>query len=91
MLKTAITKILSLLSSIDGTKVILPPLPRFVAGGCCGETSHAQNTEQEGHGEKMLQGIMHLRKIVRDELVNSSLTGFWVADPVAALLDSDLL
>ena len=91
MLKTAITKLLPLLSSIDGPKVILPPLPRFVAGGCCGEASHARNTEQDGHGEKMLQGIMHLRKIVRDELVSSSLTGYWVADPVAALLDSDLL
>ena len=28
---------------------------------------------------------------VREEFVNSSLTGYWVADPVAALLDSDLL
>ena len=45
----------------------------------------------EGHGEAMLKGIMHLRKIVRAELVGSTLDSFWVADPVGSLLDSDLL
>ena len=39
----------------------------------------------------MLKGIMHLRKIVRAELVGSTLDSFWVADPVGSLLDSDLL
>ena len=33
-IKAAVAKILLVLSSVSGPKVVLPPLPRFVAGGC---------------------------------------------------------
>ena len=45
----------------------------------------------EGHGNDFLKKIVHLRKVVKTELTGSSLTGYWVADPVGYLLDSDLL
>ena len=79
------------MNSISGLKIILPPLLRFVSGGCCGESSHARNVGSEGHGDDFLKKIVHLRKVVKTELTGSSLTGYWVADPVGYLLDSDLL
>ena len=79
------------MNSISGLKIILPPLPRFVSGGCCGKLSHACNVGSEGHGDDFLKKIVHLRKVVKTELIGSSLTGYWVADPVVYLLDSNLL
>ena len=43
MMKAAVAKILPVLSSVSGPKVVLPPLPRFVTGGCCGEPTHTRN------------------------------------------------
>ena len=82
--------ILPLVNSISGPKIILPPLLRFVSGGCCGESSHAHYVGSEGHGDDFLKKIVHLRKVVKTELIRSSLTGYWVADPVVYLLDSNL-
>ncbi len=36
------------------TTVIVPPVPRYVYGGCCRDKSHAQNTSTMGHAESML-------------------------------------
>ena len=85
-LKAAIAKILPLLGSIAAPKIVLPPLPRFIAGGCCSEGTHARNAGMDGHGEKMLKGILHMRKVVRGELAGSTLNTYWVADPVGSLL-----
>ena len=91
MLKTAISKALPLISALPGKKINLPPLPRFIAGGCCGERTHAGNVNAEGHGDKFLKKIMHLRAVLRAEISGSSLEGHWIADPISSLLDSDLL
>ena len=91
MFKAALGKILPLLGTLTGPKVILPPLPRYIVGGCCGERTHAGNSNTEEHGDVFLKKIIHLRTILRSELSGSSLQGYWVADPVSSLLDSDLL
>ena len=75
MLKSAIKKILPLVNSISGPKIIRPPLPRFVSCGCCGESSHARNVGSEGHGDDFKKKNVHLRKVVKTELTGSSLSG----------------
>ena len=47
MMKADVAKIQPVLSSVSGPKVILPPLPRFVTGGCCGEPTLAHNVGGE--------------------------------------------
>jgi len=86
--KQAVSRFFPILRKIESKKipmVVLPPLPRYLAGGCCPSATHAKNTADPEHSEKFLQKITHLRSVLRKELNGSGLQGFWVPDPVQGL------
>jgi hypothetical protein len=88
VLKNCIGKFFPIFRKLEGyglPMVICPPLPRYLAGGCCPIESHAANAQLPNHGENFLQKIMHLRKVVRGELDGSGLRAFWIPDPVQGL------
>ena len=66
-------------------KVVLPPIPRYLKGGCCQQAEHATNTRDESNCENILEKISHLRKILRNELKKSDIDGYWIADTLSAL------
>jgi hypothetical protein len=51
-----------LLSAQKNTKILIPPLPRYVFCKCCGNPAHVTNFEQDRYKEKILDNCTHLRK-----------------------------
>ena len=70
--------------------VIVPPIPRYISGGCCVEASHSTNTGNDGYKEDMVDKVGHLRKILRGELSGSTLNNYWVQDVIADLSSAGL-
>jgi len=84
-LKKSVSRFFDLLRKIDSKEipmVVLPPLPRYLAGGCCPNTTHAPNAADGAHSESFLQKIMHMRSEIRKALTGSGLRNLWVPDPV---------
>ena len=67
------------------TKVILPPLPRYVFGSCCEDPDHGNNSRDTDNPRNTLGDLAHLRKIIKQKV--STISGkCWVIDPVTACL-----
>ena len=63
----------------------MPPVPRFLTGGCCEDATHSTNTGNTSYKEDLLEKVSHVHKVLRDEVVGSSLSGVWVPDIISGL------
>ena len=70
----------------DTPKVILPPIPRYISGSCCDIAGHGDNAGTAEHARLMTEKVAHLRKLLRTELGNSNLEGYWVPDILSGLV-----
>jgi hypothetical protein len=59
------------------SKIILPPLPRYLFRGCCPEYGHASNVLEDGYQDGMLEGLMRLRAILKKQIVSVGLDKAW--------------
>jgi hypothetical protein len=75
-----------LLSCQNVVKVIFPPMPRYVSGGCCGNPSHSTNIADDDFAANLLNKIQNLRGIQKAELLKMGVRNFWLLDGVASLL-----
>jgi len=90
-LKIVIRKVLPILDHFTSLpKVVIPPIPRYVGGGCCHDVTHAPNVTNKGYGEGMVEKTAHMRKVLREELKNSSLKQFWVPDIISGLIPANV-
>jgi hypothetical protein len=64
----------------DGIGLIVPPLPRYLFVGCCGQKEHCQNVSDPNHARKMLSDIIGLRSSLKKLVINSGLTNVRVLD-----------
>ena len=81
MFKEVISKLVPVLSQLSSVPcVVMPPVPRYLKGGCCEDRSHATNAGKSGEDTIMLEKLVHLRKVLKTELAASSCTGYWVPD-----------
>ena len=64
----------------DIKKVFIPPIPRFVFGGCCASKHHAPNTSAPDHPLKMITEHIRQRHTITKALVDSKATHFRVTD-----------
>ena len=83
--KSLVSKIVSLITVNIVPSVVLPPIPRYIAGGCCTEDGHSTNVGKVGFPEEMVSKIANLRKVLKGELTGSTLGGFWVTDVIGCL------
>jgi len=58
--------------------VVIPPLPRYLNGGCCGDLDHAPNVRDPDHGKKVMEQVAHARKLIKDQLAGKN--NVWVAE-----------
>jgi len=65
--------------------VLIPPLPRFVFGGCCRAKNHAIGSGSETAAKEMIGNIAHLRKVAKTELQKMGAENWWLADTLSAL------
>jgi len=85
IVKRMISRTKGLLQGESGiTTVVVPPIPRYVNGGCCKEEEHSTNVKEKDYGVKILEGVKHVRKIYKKELAGGQ---SWVLDPVSILTD----
>ena len=84
--KAVIRKVMGVLDHFPALpKVIVPPIPRYVGGGCCHDVTHAPNVGNKGYGEEMVGKTAHLRRVLREELKSCPIKNFWVPDVIAGL------
>jgi hypothetical protein len=60
---TALTPIF--LSAQNNLKVIFPPMPRCLTGGCCSDPGHSTNVREEVYGTALLDKLTALRGMVK--------------------------
>jgi len=65
--------------------ILVPPLPRFVFGGCCRAKNHAIGSGTETAAKNMIGRIAHLRKVAKTELQKIGGENWWLADMVSGL------
>jgi hypothetical protein len=70
----------------DSTKVIIPPLPRYLYTGCCGNKHHCTNRKNDEYELSLLHATTHFRPVLRDALLTQGLENFFVVDGIGALL-----
>jgi len=79
----------SLISACPGQqKIILPPIPRYLFGGCCTNTEHATNTTSPDHGTNSLAQHSRQRKTLIKSLVDRGLKNFKVLDVIGSFCDT---
>jgi hypothetical protein len=61
-------------------KVFVPPLPRYVYGGCCTNSTHCSNAKEDTHSFDMLRKVDHLRALLKGELARHGVVKHWVMD-----------
>ena len=64
----------------DVKKVFIPPIPRFVFGGCCDTKHHAPNTASPEHPAKMLSEHIRQRHTITKAFIDSKTAHFRVTD-----------
>jgi len=72
----------------DLPTLVLPPLPRFIGGGCCSEIGHSTNASDNSYKETMIEKIRHMRKVYKKALTGKECKA-WIGDPVGMLTGKD--
>ena len=79
--KGAVGKILEILAMHkDTSKIVLPPIPRYLRGSCCDAVEHGNNTRDPTGVSDVVARLSNLRKTLKEVLVKSSLKWVWVPD-----------
>jgi hypothetical protein len=74
-----------MLSAQETVKISIPPLPRYVFNSCCNNPTHCANMLDEGHAEKMINSVTHLRNVLKKESNMLGVRNNWILDGVGAI------
>jgi hypothetical protein len=70
----------------DSTKIIIPPLPRYLYTGCCRNKHHCTNWKNDEYELLLVHATTHFRPVLKDALLKQGLEKFFVVDGIGALL-----
>ena len=73
-----------------GLKIVVPPIPRYMFGGCCNNPTHAPNTCDENRGQNTLTNHIKHRKTIIKTLTDSGCKHFKVLDFVGTYVQDHL-
>ena len=85
-----ISKIISLLEPVlslvsNRSKIVIPPLPRYIVAGCCLNEDHCTNRGDNLYAETILKDLTRSRNFIKTELGAAGVTNYWVLDWAAVL------
>jgi len=83
-LVNVLEKIVPVLRSVNGLKIVLPPLPRYLYSPCCQIPGHCEGLQEPGYVPELLCKTRGIRKIIRDHL-HTRVGDIWVPDTVTTL------
>jgi len=69
-------------------KVFLPPIPRYVFKGCCGDLAHAPNVRSAGHAPNMLSEHCRVRHCMKNALVEQKTQNMRILDVLGSLTET---
>ena len=75
---TLLEPILTLVSKCS--KIIIPPLPRYIVAGCCLNPDHCTNRANASYNESILKELTRIRNFLKTELAKLGVTNYWVLD-----------
>jgi len=70
------------------TTIVIPPIPRYINGGCCEEKGHSANAKEKDYAVNLVSELRQVRKIYKTELTGGS---SWVIDPIGALTERETI
>jgi hypothetical protein len=73
-------------AQVQGRKIVLPPLPRYLYTPCCEDPTHCTGTGTSEHIRDTIESSVGLRKHIQDGLVKSGVTDFSVPDLLQQML-----
>jgi hypothetical protein len=74
-----------LLSAQSEIKISLPPLPRYIFHSCCANPTHCTNLLDEGHAERILNGVTGLRHVMKKHCAEIGVKNHWILDGAGAV------
>ena len=66
-------------------RIILPPQPRYVFGGCCDDLSHGTNSRKTTYPAERVSSFLALRNQLKKLAADKLSHNFWVADSCCAV------
>jgi len=86
IVRASIKKLGPVLSGMSSKPtVIVPPLPRYIFGGCCRLKNHSHGSGSGEMAKKMLDQIAHVRRTLKSEIGKQISGKWWLADPLTAM------
>jgi len=64
----------------DANKIVLPPIPRYMFGGCCDSKEHAGNTRSAEHPSTSISEHARMRNVIKQKLVGGNNSNMKVLD-----------
>jgi hypothetical protein len=64
----------------EHTKIVIPPLPRYLFDPCCQQEGHCTNVGMQSHAGKLLGDVMALRNRLKRTMVSKLGSRVWITD-----------
>ncbi len=79
-------KTMPILEALKGfEKIIIPPIPRYVFGGCCSDPTHCTNVSDPEHHLTMLFAHSRIRNTMKKQMLGTLSRNFRILDILGAL------
>ena len=75
----------------DSKKIFIPPIPRYIFGGCCNELSHCPNVRSSEHAQIMLSEHCRIRHTMKSTLIAEKVANMRVLDILGSLTNRSTL
>jgi hypothetical protein len=69
----------------DSKKIFLPPIPRYIFGGCCNDLAHCPNVRSSDHAHIMLREHCRIRHTMKNTLTTDRVSNMRVLDTLGSL------
>jgi len=83
--KKTVDSVVPLLRLVEGPKIIVPPLPRYLSTPCCQCKDHCTNLKDPGYGIGQLDGLTALRDCLKTSLITAGISNVRVLDGIGAM------
>jgi hypothetical protein len=71
----------------NANKIFIPPIPRYMFGGCCADSSHAPNTREPEHAKDTLTDHTRIRNKLKQCIITKGKTNTRILDVISALAE----
>jgi len=69
-----------ILDSIKGSKICIPPIPRYLKTPCCEAEGHCEGIAEHDHATELMSKTLALRRQMKDYMVSKGIPQSWVPD-----------